>query len=340
MTSKQRIQSFAKLGQYINNESEHLQEPINQAVVLNPWFNHDNCLAAFTALAKTLELNLLEEWLLKYAINTDGYRNKTVGLVLAGNIPMVGFHDILCSLILGFNVQVKLSSDDKILIPFLLKKLQEINPNFKKQISIVERLDNFDIIIATGSNNTSRYFEYYFKKYPHIIRKNRNGIAVLTGQENKQQLKELSKDIFTYFGLGCRNVSKIYFPKDYHYPTFFEGIEHSNYISNHFKYNNNYDYNKSIYLINGDEHLDNGFLLLKKDVRIASPLAVVYYEEYDTLDEVKSTLESKKNEIQCIVSSISLGENLMTIPLGNSQSPKLTDYADDVDVIGFLLKQL
>lgn len=340
MTSKQRIQSFAKLGLYLNNKTEDLQVAINQAVVLNPWFNNENCHAAFKALAKNLDSTLLEEWMAKYNTNTDGYRNKTVGLVLAGNIPMVGFHDILCSLLLGFNVQIKLSSDDKILIPFLLNKLQEINPLFEQQISIVDRLNNFDIIIATGSNNTSRYFEYYFKKYPHIIRKNRNGVAVVTGEENKQELKDLSSDIFTYFGLGCRNVSKIYFPKNYHYPTFFEGIEESHPISNHFKYNNNYDYNKSIYLINGDEHLDNGFLLLKKDTRLASPLAVVYYEEYETLDEVKDTLERQKNEIQCIVSSINLGDNLNSIPFGKSQSPKLSDYADGVDVIEFLLEQL
>ena len=340
MTSKQRIQSFAKLGLYLNKETEDLQVAINQAVVLNPWFNNENCLAAFKALAKNLDSNLLEEWIAEYKTNTDGYRNKTVGLVLAGNIPMVGFHDILCSLLLGFNVQIKLSSDDKILIPFILNKLQEINPLFEKQISIVDRLNNFDIIIATGSNNTSRYFEYYFKKYPHIIRKNRNGVAVLTGEESKQQLKDLSDDIFTYFGLGCRNVSKIYFPKNYHYPTFFEGIEDAHPISNHFKYNNNYDYNKSIYLINGDEHLDNGFLLLKKDTRLASPLAVVYYEEYNTLDEVKNALENRKDEIQCIVSSINLGEDLKSIPFGESQAPKLNDYADGIDVMEFLLKQL
>ena len=340
MTSKQRIEAFSTLGKYLESNDEQLQNLIEKARIQNPWFTDENIISAFQAIAKNLNVNNLENWISSYSMRLDGFRNKTVGLILAGNIPLVGFHDILCSLIIGFNVQIKLSSDDNILIPHILTKLQEIEPSFKQQINIVERLKNFDTIIATGSNNTSRYFEYYFKNVPHIIRKNRNGVAILSGKENKEQLKALGNDIFDYFGLGCRNVSKLYFPKGYHYPDFFESIECFHDISYHFKYHNNYDYNKSIYLVNGDEHLDNGFLLLKKDERLASPLAVAYFEEYENLDELKSTLEEKKQEIQCIVSSLDLGESFPVIPFGESQSPKLTDYADGIDVIDFLIRQI
>jgi hypothetical protein len=340
LTSKQRIEAFSNLGKYIKSNDEQLQDLIAKAKTQNPWFTNENLISSFQAIAKNLSKDNLENWISSYSTNFDGFRNKTVGLILAGNIPLVGFHDILCSLITGFNVQIKLSSDDKILIPHILEKLQEIEPSFKQQINVVERLKDFDSIIATGSNNTSRYFEYYFKNVPHIIRKNRNGLAILSGKESKEELKALGHDIFDYFGLGCRNISKIYFPKGYHYPDFFEGIECFHDIANHFKYHNNYEYNKSIYLVNGDEHLDNGFLLLKKDERLASPLAVVYFEEYENLNELKPALEGKKEEIQCIVSSVELGESLSIIPFGESQSPKLSDYADGIDVIDFLINQI
>jgi hypothetical protein len=340
LTSKQRIEAFSTLGKYLNKEDETIQNLIVKAKVLNPWFTVENINSALQALAKNLDKNSLENWLSSYPTNFDGYRNKAVGLILAGNIPLVGFHDILCSLITGFSVQIKLSSDDKVLIPHILEKLQEIEPSFKQQISFVERLKDFDSIIATGSNNTSRYFEYYFKDVPHIIRKNRNGLAILSGNENQAEIKALGHDIFDYFGLGCRNVSKIYFPKGYDYSQFFEGIESFHDIANHFKYNNNYDYNKSIYLVNGDKHLDNGFLLLKKDERLASPLAVVYFEEYENLNELTAVLEERKQEIQCIVSSAALELSIPVIPFGESQSPKLSDYADGIDVIEFLSKQI
>lgn len=338
MTSKQRIEAFSALGESLKNEGNSLEDLIHQSVVQNPWFTIENTKAAIQALIQNLDLVRLDRWLSAYSSDFDGYRNKTVGLILAGNIPLVGFHDILCTLITGYNVQIKPSSDDKVLVTYLLNKLQEIEPAFKQQIAFVERLKDFDAIIATGSNNTSRYFEHYFKDVPHIIRKNRNGVAVLSGNESAAELNGLGHDIFDYFGLGCRNVSKIYFPKNYHYPTFFEGIEHFHPIANHFKYHNNYDYNKSIYLVNGDEHLDNGFLLLKKDERLASPLAVVYFEEYDAIADLKPILDAKKDEIQCVMSAIDLGEPIHVIPFGQSQAPGLNDYADGVDVIEFLMK--
>lgn len=289
---------------------------------------------ALRANSRLLQEEQLTQWLRDYASDFQEDNPKTVGLVLAGNIPMVGFHDVLSCLVAGFSVQIKTSSDDKHLIPWLLSELIRIEPAFGSKIQLVDKLRDFDLIIATGSNNTSRYFEYYFQKVPHIIRRNRNSVAVLSGEESFDELKQLGHDIFDYFGLGCRNVSKIFFPKNYNYATFFEAIESFAPIVNHFKYHNNYDYNKAIYLVNGDKHLDNGFLLLKEDERIASPLAVVYYEEYDNLGNVAARLTAAENTIQCAVSKLDLP--LPLTPFGESQRPGLNDYADGINILDFL----
>ena len=227
------------------------------------------------------------------------------------------------------------SSDDK-LLPALLKQLLIVEPAFANQIIYTERLKDFDAIIATGSNNTSRYFDYYFGKVPNIIRKNRNSIAVLNGNETKAELENLGHDIFDYFGLGCRNVSKIYVPANYDLKNLFEPIEKYQPIINHFKYNNNYDYNKSIYLVNGVKHFDNGFLLVKEDENFVSPLAVLFYEEYNSLEEIEEKLILNDEQIQCVVSNIDLKINKETIGFGDSQNPKLWDYADNVNTIAFL----
>jgi hypothetical protein len=261
-----------------------------------------------------------------------------VGLILAGNIPMVGFHDVLCVLITGNVALIKASSQDARLIKYVLEMLIEIESSFKDQYYFVERLENFEAIIATGSNNTSRYFEYYFGKVPHIIRKNRNSVALLTGNETKEQLSELGHDIFDYYGLGCRNVSKLMVPKGYNFNFFFESIETYQPIINHHKYNNNYDYNKSIYLVNSDKHFDNGFLLLKEDERLASPLAVLFYEYYDNLDSAQKLLEEQSDKIQCIVSTAPLQVQNQVVDFGKSQQPDLWDYADNIDTIEFLQK--
>ncbi len=337
MTSNQRIEAFAALGKHLLEKDNNLQSLIENSRYQNPWFIPEYVNTAVLAIAESLTIPKLSEWLSHYNIETFPTAQTTVGLTLAGNIPLVGFHDVLCCLISGFSIQVKLSSDDKLLIPYLLNKLQDIEPAFIPKIQFVERLKKFDKIIATGSNNTSRYFEYYFKNVPHIIRKNRNGIAVLSGKESNAELTALGHDIFDYFGLGCRNVSKIYFPKNYHYPTFFEAIESFFAIGDHYKYHNNYDYNKAIYLVNGDKHLDNGFLLLKEDTRIASPLAVVFSEEYDDLNELQNILQERQHEIQCISSNLTFEKTSPIFPFGQNQRPGLSDYADGVDVLDFLV---
>jgi len=350
LTSQQRIKAFVNLGQELSKEIQDLSlenHVLNQIIqsshFQNPWFTPDNVSQALQANLALLNTSDLAAWFEPYSscFQTDNY--KTVGLILAGNIPMVGFHDVLSCLLAGFNVQIKPSADDRLLIPYLLKRLIEIEPAFENKIDLVDRLSHFDLVIATGSNNSSRYFEYYFKNIPHIIRKNRNSVALITGNESRDTIKKLGHDLFEYFGLGCRNVSKIFFPSNYDYSLFFEGIESFASLSNHYKYNNNYEYNKAIYLVNGDKHLDNGFLLLKEDARFASPLGVVYYEEYDQLNSVKFSLEENKDHIQCIVCEESMQRTGsikdLDIPLtsfGRSQLPGLTDYADGINILDFL----
>jgi hypothetical protein len=260
-----------------------------------------------------------------------------VGLILAGNLPLVGFHDVLCVLVSGNIAQIKASSQDARLIKYVLQLLTNIEPAFKERYQFLERLAGFDAIIATGSNNTSRYFEYYFSKVPHIIRKNRNSVALLTGQESKEQLYNLGKDIFDYYGLGCRNVSKMLVPQGYDFVPFFEAIEPHYTVAQHHKYHNNYDYNKAIYLVNRDKHFDNGFLLLKEDSRLASPLAVIFYEEYLDLIAAQQTLTELKDQIQCIVSAAPIQTGNQVVDFGQSQQPALWDYADGIDTLQFLL---
>ena len=253
---------------------------------------------------------------------------------------MVGFHDVVCVLAAGHTALIKLSSQDKVLIPYLLDKLIAIEPAFTDRISYVERLADFDAVIATGSNNSSRYFEYYFGKVPHIIRKNRTSIAIINGDETVEERTQLGADIFSYFGLGCRNVSKIYVPKGYDMAHFFEPIESYNSIIQHHKYLNNYEYNKSIYLVNSDAHLDNGFLLTKPDTGLHSPLAVLFTEEYASKADLEKQLQTIEEKIQCVASMSPLNLNNQVVPFGYTQSPRLWDYADGRDVMQFLCEEL
>ncbi len=336
MTLEQRKHAFEELGSYLLSSDELLRQLINTAQYTNAWFTPEQTKKAVTANGNMLNRSDLEKWLqipnLKPQIS-----HLRIGLVLAGNIPLVGFHDVLSVLATGHIALIKLSSQDQKLIPHVLNKLTEIEPGFAAQLQFTERLEGFDAVIATGSNNTSRYFEHYFGKVPHIIRKNRNSIAILTGKESKEEFQLLGHDIFDYFGLGCRNVSKLYIPEDYNFTPLFEAIESYKSVIDHHKYSNNYDYNKSIYLVNGDKHLDNGFLLLKEDERLASPLAVLYYEEYKSIDDLNNKIVSIENQVQCIVSTVSLKTAIQQVDFGQSQKPRLWDYADGINTFEFLL---
>ncbi|EIA08085.1 acyl-CoA reductase [Flavobacterium frigoris] len=299
----------------------------------NGWYTPEQVYFSIQSWAKALKRENLDIWLSGYKI--DAVKPKNIALILAGNIPLVGFHDFLSVLITGHSVLVKTSSNDQHLLPFLAKYIIAVEPKFADKITFVEgKLENFDAVIATGSNNTARYFEYYFKDKPSIIRKSRNSIAVLNGTETKEQLSALGEDIFRYFGLGCRNVSKLFVPKDYTFDSFFEAIFEYQDVIHYEKYANNYDYNKAVFLMSNFKLLDNGFLTLKEDKSHASPISSVFYEFYDDIVDLQTRLKSEDEQIQCIVSN-NLIEN--SIIYGETQNPQLWDYADNVDTITFLL---
>ncbi|WP_333875971.1 acyl-CoA reductase [Flavobacterium sp.] len=300
----------------------------------NGWFTPEQVYHAVQSWAKALTEDNLNQWLSRYDFST--VQPKTVGLILAGNIPLVGFHDFLSVLISGHNVLVKTSSNDQHLIQFMAKYLISVCPDMKDCITFTDgKLENFEAVIATGSNNTARYFEYYFKDKPSIIRKNRNSVAILTGNESRADLVRLGEDIFRYFGLGCRNVSKLFIPRDYDFQPFFQAIYEYKDVIFYEKYANNYDYNKAVFLMSNFTLLDNEFLTLKEDPSYASPISSLFYEYYDRLEDVQQRLENDKDQIQCVVSN---GLTPNSIPFGKTQQPALWDYADNVDTLQFLIE--
>lgn len=298
----------------------------------NGWYTNENVYFAIQSWAEALTEENLSLWLNRY--NLDNVTSKTVGLVLAGNIPLVGFHDFISVLLSGHKVVVKTSSNDKHLLPFIAKYLISVDPELENYITFVEgKLENFDAVIATGSNNTARYFEYYFKDKPSIIRKSRNSVAVLDGNESEEQMIALGEDVFRYFGLGCRNVSKLFVPRNYNFDSFFGGMYPYHRVMKFEKYINNYDYNKAVFLMSNFNLLDNEFLIIKEDSSYASPISAVFYEYYDNLEDIKNKLQQDHEQIQCVVSN-SLIEN--SVSFGQTQKPKLWDYADNIDTIKFL----
>lgn len=347
MNTQQRIEAFVALGKILknfthspsefelfnNSANESLEYAVLRAKAENQWFSLEAQHEALSAWAESLNENSLNEFVGKYEVAQE-FTTKKIGLILAGNLPLVGFHDILSVLLYGHVALIKPSSQDAVLTKAVLAELLKIAPAFEQQIQFVEQLKTADAIIATGSNNSARYFEHYFGKFPNIIRKNRTSVAVLTGEETEEELKNLGADIFTYYGLGCRNVAKLYVPKGYDFTKFFESVfSFGDYIMQHTKYMNNYDYQKAIFLMNGDKLLDNNFLLVKQSDMLHSPVGVLFYEEYESLSTVKETLTALSNEIQCVVSN---SDYLSDIRLGEAQKPGLLDYADHVDTMQFL----
>ena len=331
MTTEERIQAFGKMGNYIGAiDKGDLDALIDQSKTQNAWFTSDNIRLALDGLAAYLDIERLKRWTSVYAISKE--QLKTVGIVMAGNVPFVGFHDLLSILISGHKAMIKLSSKDSVLITFLANKLCELEPRFTDRIVFADQLKGFDAVIATGSDNSARYFEFYFARYPHIIRKNRTSCATLLGNETSAELNKLGADIFSHFGLGCRNVSKIYIPAGYHFPVFFESIESYKDIIHHHKYHNNYDYQKSIMLVNSIKFLDNGFLMITENETMVSPISVLFFEYYNNVTELKSKLALNESKIQCIVGKSAPA----TVSFGQAQFPELWDYADQVDTIKFL----
>lgn len=333
MTLKQRIDAFSVLGEKLRSPNFINTASLERTEVLNPWFTPENVTLQIQQFGNLLQAENLSSWLANYSFEDS---DKTVGLITAGNIPLVGLHDIICILLSGFKLQVKISSNDAGLTALVLNTLLEIQPAFKKKVDITEQLRDFDLVIATGSNNSSRYFDYYFGKKPHIIRKNRNALAVLTGKESPSEIRELAKDIFTYFGLGCRSVSKLYIPQGYAIEQLLDHLEDYAHLGDHYKYKNNYDYYKSIYLINGNKHYDNGFLLLKEDPSLASPLSVLHFSEYTDISALEDELRASSEHIQCVVSGEPLNIPSPVVGFGKAQQPTLEDYADNVNTLDFL----
>lgn len=346
----ERINAFVKLGDFLRQFSNEIIEKTDNiehnelffdgfkhqlklAKEHNGWFTEENIKFALKSWSNAMSSKNLELWLEPYTI--ENIKPKTVAIIMAGNIPLVGFHDFLSVLISGHRVLVKQSSNDKQLLPYLAKYLEYVEPKLKGKIEFTEgKIEKFDAVIATGSNNTARYFEYYFKGKPSIIRNNRNSVGVLTGNETTEDFKNLSEDIFRYYGLGCRNVSKLFVPKGYKFDAFFEGIYHWHPIIDKAKYANNYDYNKAVYLMSEFDMLENGFFMIKEDESFSSPIATLFYEYYESAADLKQILKAKKNQIQCVVSKGFI-EN--EIDFGATQKPQLWDYADDVNTIKFLL---
>ena len=300
----------------------------------NGWFTPEQVYFSIQSWGNALTETNLNQWLSTYDFSKIA--PKKIGLILAGNIPLVGFHDLLSVLISGHDVLVKTSSSDQHLLKFLAKYLIAIQPELNSKITFVEgKLEGFDAVIATGSNNTARYFEYYFKDKPSIIRKNRNSVAILNGTETHEELVGLGEDIFRYFGLGCRNVSKLFVPKDYNFEAFFKAMFEYSEVIQYEKYANNYDYNKAVFLMSNFQLLDNEFLTIKEDTSYSSPISSVFYEFYENLEEVKKRLENDADQIQCIVSKNLIEDSIV---FGQTQQPKLWDYADNFDTLSFLSK--
>ncbi len=348
MNLSDRINACIKLGEILKNpdadkfhsfrkEIRLLHDLIISHQQINAWFTPENVKCALKAIGDSLKPHKIEKWLSRYPITTfENAPHRRVAVVMAGNIPLVGFHDYLSVVITGNIFIGKLSSSDNMLLPLIHQMLSKIEPDFKKLAHFTEdRLTEFDAIIATGSNNTSRYFEYYFGKYPNIIRKNRTSIAILNGVETQEEINALGEDIFKYYGLGCRNVSKLYVPKNYDFGNFFDALKSFEPVIEHHKYHNNYDYIKSIYLINNTPHFDNGFLLLTQATELSSPVSTLHYQFYDDINVVKQEINLLSDQIQCVVASNKLTEN--TVKPGNAQKPELWDYADGIDIIDFLI---
>ena len=341
MNREKQISGLAQLGFYINKFLEVKPENYNEvdekfaallrkSEIENSWFTQESQRFALKQWADLLTEENLNHWLSKYKPSHD---SKKVGLILAGNIPMVGFHDVISVILSQHIALIKLSSKDRTILPFLLNKWQEFS-EAELQYEFVEKLQDFDAVIATGSNNTARYLEYYFKDHLSIIRKNRTSIAVLKGDEAPEELQLLAEDIFRYYGLGCRNVTRLFIPQDFVIDGLFENFLNFKEIINHNKYANNYEYNRAIYLLNQERFWDNNFVMLKEDEALFSPLSVINFTRYKNIDEVKSFINENKENIQAIAAKPELG--LDSIALGEAQNPDLETYADHVDTMQFL----
>jgi hypothetical protein len=322
------IESFYQLGQALLDIPQEIKD---KAQIMNPWFTQTFIQLSANNWSNALSKANLESWLKN---ENSQMQDKTLGIIMAGNIPLVGLHDLLSGLAKGLKIVIKLSSSDEVLMKYAIEKLIEFYPELGERINTEGKLNGIQYLIATGSNNSARYFEYYFKNVPAVIRKNRTSIAVLNGNENEESLKLLADDIYSYYGLGCRNVSHLILPRGFELRPLYEAYDVYMDHVNHHKYYNNYMYHKSILLMNLDKHYDNGFMLFQEKQEPHAPIATLNYHYYDHIDEVHSYLEQHKEQWQCVASDIK--ELTQAIGLGQTQKPGLLDYADNINVLDFL----
>lgn len=343
MNKHELINCFGRLGELMNslgeNKPHSLDLPcdnssyeqfnlaIEREIFHNGWFTEELVRLSLRNLANWLNENILEDWLSNYP---TAERNKTIAVIMAGNIPLVGFHDFICVLFAGYKIQVKLSSEDNRLFRFIYQALLDIDPRFENKIQLADgKLSSFDAVIATGGSSSLLHFQSYFSKVPHIFRGNRSSVAILTGKETNEELCALGEDIFLYFGRGCRNVSHLLLPKGFLLKAFFEQIISYSDVINNKKYGNNYDYHKTIHLMNLENFLDNNFVLLKESEALHAPIGMIYYHYYEDPAEITNYLENHQEEIQCIV-----GNDYQAF--GSSQQPQIDDYADNLNTMDWL----
>ena len=331
MNLQQRIVLLNRLGEYILQDNDNWQEVKHKAHLQNAWFTPEFIDLATRNIAHAfLQPSTLTAWAKQYTIPAENTAPKNVGIIMAGNIPLVGFHDFLCVFIAGHRQTIKPSSKDDVLIKHLVQQLHDWDEATRQLIAFSEMLKNCDAYIATGSNNSARYFEYYFSKYPHIIRRNRTSVAILTGEETPEELTSLADDVYQFFGLGCRNVTKLYVPEGYNFIPLLDAFSKYDYLSDNHKYRNNYDYMLAVLILNKQYYMTNQSILLNENKELFSPISQLNFEYYKSTERPADTLKNNP-DVQCLVGKGHL-------PFGRAQQPSLTDYADGVDVMKFLLE--
>lgn len=323
------IKLLATFGEQLITPNDELIAVLHKTEIHNPWFTQNESRHMLASIQqKMLNVTALESWLQQISLPKE---SKTIGLVFAGNVPFVGMHDLICVLASGHFAKIKLSSKDMFFFPWMKQALVKLDSYFENAIQFVDKLENFDAVIATGSNNSARYFEYYFGKYPHIIRKNRTSVAIINGNETPEQLHALGKDVFYYYGLGCRNVGKVFIPENYDLQQLFKYWEDYRYVLENTKYSNNFDYNRALLMLNNSKYLTNDFYMLVESDQLFSPLSVLFQETYTSDADLQLKLEAIAENLQCVVANTPGNTNF-----GETQFPGLTDYADHVNTMDFL----
>jgi hypothetical protein len=334
----QRIDQLALLGDILRTDTDERRTAIQSAASHNPWFSPANSLLALESISTHfLQKPILEQWAKKYPILETNPAPVRVGIVCAGNIPCVGFHDLLCGILAGAKLQLKLAEKDRILMLYILDALYQLDPVWREWVRVVPKLEHFDKIIATGSDSSGLFFEKYFGKFPNIIRQHRNSVAILDGTETETDLLSLGVDIFRYFGLGCRSVSKVYAPVGYDWKPFLEKMDNFQDIVQHTKYCNNFEYNRAIYLLNQTPHLVNNCMILLENPSLESRISCLHWESYQDETNLLEKLSQNSEKIQTIVSKNPI-QGLKTVRFGQAQSPDIEDFADGIDTIDFILK--